>query len=326
MLTNGNGLIIVGIGWSPDLNEINQTLAVLRAQKEADMLGNYGQRGWDLPPDEDTGDGEGGGKYTEEERLYRFRFKMADAANNPLFPGKPVTHRVLFVNGSPFSLYEHGLYKWRGCGHWNALCLSKNKIDDRGCPFCRKDGGDDWPAYIGMFGIIDLGHVEYLENGQIKLHHRTWKDKEGTVHEDAFPRCVLGAKKGSKKSPGVLKKLLWQAERRGNSLEGTVWDTSRSGDKEAGVGETWEYVDRIAPEDYVKYLQKYGADPEKLNVEPITNWREICKPVSYETMARIVGMGGSGEDRGSGQRSEGADYEGGQEGGYSDTSQDDIPF
>jgi|GEM_PF-3457564 len=295
------------------------------------MIGNYGQRGWDLPPDEDTGDGEGGGKFSEEERLYRFRFRMQDASENPLFPGKPVTHRFLFLDGSPFSYYEHGLYKWRGCGYWNALCLAKNNIDDRGCPLCMKEGGDDWPSFIGMFSGIDMGQVEYLDDGSIKLHHRTWEDKEGTIHEDAFPRVVLGAKKGSKKSPGVLKKLLWQAERRGKSLEGTVWDTSRSGDKEAGIGETWEYIDRVAPEDYVKFLQQHGADPDALNVEPISNWHDICRPLSYETMAKIVGMGGGSGQKGGGARSEGAGYGGGQDssGRFSPgNNQDDgdLPF
>lgn len=301
------------------------------------MLGNYGQSGWELPADEDMGDGGGGGKYTEEERLFRFRFKMYDAANNPLEVGKPVTHRILFLNGSPFSFYEHGLYAWRGCGHQTAICLAKNNIDDRGCPLCDKDGGDDWPAYVGLFGIIDMGQVQYLpDGGGIKLHPRTWTTKKGEVIEEPFSRMLIGPKKGSKKSPGVLKKLLWQAERRGNSLEGTVWDTSRSGDKEAGVGETWEYIDRVAPEDYVKYLQKHGADPDKLNVDPVENWREICKPLSYEQVAHIVGQGGSGQSgggqgggRGNGARSEGADYNGGHDTGRQgmfDKDGSEIPF
>jgi len=281
------------------------------------MLGDYGQQNWDLPEGDEGGSGEGG-KYTDEERLFRFRFKMPDAANNPLEVGRPVTHRILFLNDAPFSYYEHGLYSWRGCGHRDALCLGKNKIDDRGCPICMEEGGDQWPSYVGMFGIIDMGQVQFLDRGEIKLHHRTWTDKKGDVHEDAFPRVILAAKLGSQKSPGVLKKLLWQAERRDNSLAGTVWDTSRSGDKEAAVGESWEYVERIAPKDYVEYLKRYGADPEKLNVDPIENWREICKPLSYEALARIVGMS-SGS--GSGARSEGAGYDGGQEG-----DQDDIPF
>lgn len=289
------------------------------------MIGDYGQQGWDLPSDEDSGGG--GGNYTDEERLFRFRFKMEDAAHNPIEAGKPVTHRVLFLNEAPFVYHEHGLYSWRGCGHWTALCLGKNKIDDRGCPLCHKQGGDNWPYCIGMFSIIDLGQVTYERDGAVSLLHRTWTDKDQNVHEDAFPRIILGAKKGSNKTPGVLKKLLWQAERRGGSLEGTVWDTSRSGDKEAGIGETWEHVERVAPTDYVQYLTKYGADPDKLNVEPITNWREICKPLPYETIAEIVGMGGGGGSKGksNGARSEGAGYGGG--GNSVDAPDiDDIPF
>jgi len=294
------------------------------------MLGNHGQQGWDFPDDDEGGGGDGGGQYTEEERLFRFRFKMEDASKNPLGTGRPVTHRVLFLNGTPFSFHEHGLYSWRGCGHWTAICLAKNGIDDRGCPLCDKAGGNDWPAYVGMFGIIDMGQVEYDDqNGVKKLHHRTWTNKDDEVTEVAFPRIILAAKKGSKKTPGVLKKLLWQAEKRGNSLEGTVWDTGRSGAKEAGVGETWDFVERIAPEDYVKYLQKHGADPDKLNVSPIENWREICKPLSYEQVAQIVGKGGnSSEGQGGGGRSEGAGYGGGQDSGPQPYPEDDsdIPF
>jgi len=288
------------------------------------MLGNYGSKGWELPEDEE-GDGDGGGgKFSEEERLFRFRFKMKDAANNPLKVGTPVTHRVLFLNGTPYSYYEHGTWKFKGCGHYSIMCLGRNKNDDRGCPLCDKNFGDDWPAFIGLFGIIDMGQVEYLPGGQIKLHHRTWTNKDNEEIEDAFPRVLLGAKKGSKKSPGVLKKLAWYADRHGGTLEGTVWDTSRSGDKEAGVGEDWNYVERVAPEDYAKYLQDLGADPDKLNVDPITNWNEICKPLSYEAVCRIAGKPLPGGAKQGGSQTDGAGYEGG--GGYDGPQDDDIPF
>ncbi|RLC75606.1 MAG: hypothetical protein DRJ03_30000, partial [Chloroflexi bacterium] len=60
-----------------------------------------------------------------------------------------------------------------------------------------------------------------------------------------------------------------------------------------------------------------------IKVDPIENWLEICKPISYEAMARIVGLGGSGGDSGGGARSEGAGYGGGQDG---PPDEDDIPF
>jgi len=290
------------------------------------MIGNYGQRGWDLPEDEGGGgDGGGGGKYTPEERLYRFRFKMESAEKNEIHKGAPVVHRILFLNDAPFSYWEHNLWSWRGCGHWTAICLAKDKIDDRGCPICLSGAKGNWPYYIGLFGIIDFGQIQYQDK-EVKLTHNYWKNSDGEKVENPFPRILLPAKLGSADSPGVLKKLMWQAERKGGTLEGTVWDTSRSGKKEAQCGETWEYVDRVAPEDYVDYLAGYGADRGELNVDPIDDWKEICKPLSYEAMARIVG-GGESKQQGKGKaRSDGADYEGGQESGSSGDGDDDIPF
>lgn len=286
--------------------------------KEDEMLGDYGREGWDqIPDDEENGEGNGGGgRFTPEERLFRFRFRMPDAGNNPIQKGKPVTHRLLFLNGVPFSHYEHNLWSYKGCGHYTAMCLSKNDIDDRGCPLCDKKFGDDWPYLIGHFGVVDMGQVEYLPKGDVKLHHRTWTNTNGEEIEDSFPKVLLSAKKGSKKKPGVLQTLRWKAERYGGTLEGTVWDVSRSGDKEANIGEDWAYVERIAPSDYERYLVSFGADPERLDVEPISNWKEICKPIPYEEICRIVGkpLGGGGS-RG-GTTTDGAGYDDG----------DDIPF
>lgn len=281
-------------------------------------LGNYGSVGWDLPED-DGSSGEGGGRFTSEETLYRFRFRMEDAAKNPIIKGRPVRHRVLFLNGEPFKSFEHSLYKLHNrMGHFTSPCLRRNKLDKRGCPLCEHHNK---PYFIGMFGVIDLGQVEFGPKQEIKLHHRTWTNRNGEVMVNAFPRLILGAKLGSQENPGVLKTLLWEAEERGNDFEGTIWDTTRKASKDAAVGTEWDYIDRIAPEEYVNYLEKYGADPEKLDIEPITNWGEICKPLPYEQLAQMVGMESSASN--SSERSSG--FEGASYGGapYSD---DDIPF
>lgn len=273
------------------------------------MLGEYGKVGWDLPEDDEASNA--GSSYSQEDRLYRFRFRMEDANGNPLGKGRPVVHRVMFLNEAPFIVHEHSLFNYKGCGHFNCLCLKKNNLGD--CPICDIGGKGNYPSVVGMFGIIDFGQIEYLSN-DISLHHRTWEDKDGNTIEDAFPRVVLAAKKGTDESPGVLKKLLWASEQHGGNLEGTVWDTSRSGRKEAAVGETWNYVERVSPEDYVIYLEKYGADPDKLTVEPIDNWREICRPLSHEKMCRITGT------KTRSARTEGAGFGSGPPG------DDDIPF
>jgi len=282
------------------------------------MLGNFGRTDWDLPKDS-GGDGSGdGGKLSENERLYKFRFRMPDASKNELEVGRPVTRRVLFLNETPFSYYEHGLYKIDLGNHYTALCLKKNNLDERGCPLCDPKGGNVWPAYVGLFGIIDMGQVEYNGSDAI-LHHRKWTDKEGNEQLDSFPRKVLCAKMGSKKKPGVLKHLLWNAERHGGSLEGTIWDTTRSGEMEANIGESWEFVERISPDDYVNYLVGLGADSERLNVDQISTeqWYDICQPLTYEEMANAVGLGEKPKSGANGSSTSGAGY------GKVD---DDIPF
>ena len=315
------------------------------------MLGKFNKPSWEMDDDDDYGgssggDGGGGGGMGDDVKLWKFRFKMPDAANNPLQKDKPVTHRIMILNEAPFQFWEHGLYSFRrNTDHYTMPCIAKNRIDKRGCPVCDKEGGNDWPSCIGLFTIIDFGQVIYGPKGSIELHHRTWTNKKNEEIEDAFPRKILAAKKGSKKSPGVLKHLLYQAERRGNSLEGTVWDVSRSGEKEAGIGETWEYVDRVAPEDYVKYLEKFGADTEGLNVDAIEDWAAFLqgdeergysnKIVTYEQAQRIVGLVGKDEGgggQGGGRRSDGAGYNDGPPPGFTDGppadqyQDDDIPF
>lgn len=297
-------------------------------------MGDYEKPSWEMSDNDGLPDGgSGGSKMGNDDRLWKFRFKMPDASKNKLQRDKPVVHRIMFLNEAPFRFWEHGLYSFRNAtDHYTAVCLAKNKIDKRGCPFCDKDGGDNWPSYVGLFTIIDFGQVLYGPGGKVELHHRKWTNKKGEDQEDPFPKLILAAKAGSKKSPGVLQKLLFQAERRGNSLEGTVWDVSRSGDKEAGVGETWEYVDRVDPNEYKEYLAKYGADKESVDVEPIDDWPAFLegddsqeyssKLVSYEEAQKIVGIRPDNEKG----RSDGAGYgnDPGQHAGFGDD--DDIPF
>ncbi len=293
------------------------------------MLGNFGSVGWDNMPEDDYGGGEGGlSDDWEKERLYKFRFRMNYTANNPINPGRPVTHRVLILDAAPFCFFEHGLYNYRQYTKaYNTICLKKNNLGDV-CPIC-EDGS--WPRFMGMLSIIDLGQVEYKDKEMI-LHHRTWKNKQGETKESSFERKMLAAAKGNNETPGPLMKLQWESEKRGGTLEGTVWDATRTGKKEDGVGAKWDYIDRVAPEEYVSYLQRFGA-PEDVNVKTIgdefaegdkSGWLEVCKVQDVNVLRSMVGGHSGGNDGGQkgGQGStEGAGYDDG-----TPPDDPDIPF
>jgi len=285
-------------------------------------LGNnvntYGDRSW---PKDDEYDGDGGGGFgsmSEEERRWRFRFKIPEPKDNPLQAGRPMTKRVLILDEEPpFRIYEHGLYKANVAdpmGHWTVMCLARNDIDERGCPLCAKNGADNWPYNIGFFTIVDFGQVEYV-GSQVKFHPNFWQNKDGERQEKPFETVMLGAKRGSRDKPGVLQTLQWQAEKRGGTLAGTVWDTTRKGRKEARCGETWEYVERIDLAEAAEYLAALGADRDSLDLD-VTDYRKVCRPLSYETLCRMVGWRSDGKQQGTAQRTEGAGYDG----------DEDLPF
>ncbi|MBN2256322.1 MAG: hypothetical protein JW704_00590 [Anaerolineaceae bacterium] len=297
-------------------------------------LGNYG---WDGADEYDNGGG--GGKYTANERLYKFRFTVpfpAGTAKMPnLVPGRPATKRVLFLSGRPFCIYEHGLWNFSKSldviGGYTAICTEKNElVKGKPCPLCAKSGGDNYPYYIGFFPIIDMGQVQYGAGaGKIKLFHRQLEYQNKTI-DMKFERVLLGAKRGSKDKPGVLKTLYVKMEQLRDKhgwedLTGTVWDTTRGGEKDATVGNMWEFVERILPEDFEDYLVQHGADRDALQLEvPVFSDERTLDGVFdvdtkkyYESLCRLVGMGapGGARDNSQGSRVAGA--------GFDD---DDIPF
>jgi len=313
------------------------------------MLGDFAKRGWPSEDDYNNsyGSGEGGGdgdgKLTEEERLFKFRFKIPEPSKNPIEAGRPVTKRVLFLDSVPCTLFEHDLYKlnmYQQPKDYTIVCLKKNQIDERGCPLC--DDLDSWAKYTGFFTIIDMGQVEFLEGGKVKLHHRFWTDRDGKRHYVPFERVMLAAKGGSKDKPGVLKTLQWAAERKGENLAGTVWDTTRGGDKSPKCGDTWEYVERIDLAEAAEYLHQYGADRTELNDGrlDVIDYARVFQPMSYEQLHYLChGPSDKSGEHGGGSRTEGAGYGGDGESrsenrphdgapgpGYGGPDDDDIPF
>ena len=304
-------------------------------------LGNYAKRGW--PDDEDykkntggggSGGGDGGdGGMTLEERLYKFSFQIPTPEKNEIRPDKSATKMLLFLDGIPCRVHEHELYHAKKQGllrhqgnRYTSLCLTKNSIDQRGCPLC--DELDDWARYKGFFSVIDMGQVEFTEDGEyvtgpFNLHHRYWLNKDKEKQFVSFERMLLDAKAGSEDKPGVLRDLQGQSERRGGDLAGTVWHVTRGGKLSPKCGEGWDYIERIDLAEADQYLRKFGANPADLDNLEAVDYMNVLVPQSYEDMAYMIN--GAKDGGSNGARSEGAGWDGNKQGNKG-PDDDDIPF
>ena len=226
-----------------------------------------GASGWDID-DVFAGAGGGGGK---DKDWGPRKFWMPSGASK----------RIMFLDGSPFALWEHSLYSLNKSKD-NAICLKKNGLDEgKGCPLCE---AELWPSFIGYFSVIDMGDVTRRPDGSVKLTGFT--GKTGKLYQ--FQKSLLGAKRGGQDKPGVLKKLQRLAGKHGNDLTGTVWDIYRSGAKVESVGDEWEFVEKIAPKDFAPYLVTAGAVEAGLDVKPY-DYTAIFKQPAYEDLKRLVG-------------------------------------
>lgn len=228
--------------------------------------GGFGGNGWDDPFD----GVDGGSGQSNEEKYGPRKFWMPAGA----------TKRVMFVDGSPFALYEHGLYAVNKSKD-NVTCLKKNGMDDgKGCPLCENEL---WPSFVGYFTVIDCGDVARRADGTVKLSGFT--GKTGKVYQ--FQKSLLGAKRGGKDKPGVLQKLRRLASKHGDSLAGTVWDVYRSGAKVESVGDEWEFVEKVKPSDYGSYLAGLGAQGD-VDLKQF-DYAKVFAPKPYDDLRRLVG-------------------------------------
>lgn len=283
-------------------------------------LGNVAS-GWkDVDGYDDYGDskggggGDSGGGMSKEERLYKFRFSIPEPdpdlrkypkkKPNLVLPGEPATKRVLFLSGSPYCIYEHGLWKvdnaYNVMGGYVATCLVKNQLHES-CELC---DNKRFPYFIGFFSVIDMGQVEYIDR-KVKLHHEFWTGDNGERHFRRFQNCLLGAKRGGRDKPGVLKTLQYEMSQLRNQygwedLTGTVWDTTRMGKKSAGVGDSWRFVRRLERNEIEDYLIRFGAEKDELDLSVPTldlgapGSALYIDPESYAAkVARLFGGGGS---------------------------------
>jgi hypothetical protein len=98
----------------------------------------------------------------------------------------------------------------------NYICLH----EEESCPIC--EGGNKY-SYVSYFSIID---------------HREYKGNDGKTYKDQ--RRLFVAKRGT------LKQLLKAAQKRGG-LAGWRCDVSRTGDKEASVGNVFDFSEKMTP-------------------------------------------------------------------------------
>jgi len=256
------------------------------------------------------------------------------------------TRRLLFLDGAPFCFHMHELYTLtRNAGDW-CVCLEKNRIAEE-CPICtarkrlRGDSGKRlFPPYVGVFTVIDMGKVVMDGGKDVELEGFT--TDSGAVIQ--FNRRLYVAKRGSQQKPGTLKQLQRLAQRRGGELTGTVWDVYRSGKKVARVGDDFQFIEAVHPDEWEKYLLDLGAGQQFLKLDPC-DYTEKFIPETRDALARIAGVGGGEKDQGglpgtgggSGPRSEGAGYggsEGSSGGGHdernppppTDGDESDVPF
>lgn len=108
----------------------------------------------------------------------------------------------------------------------NFICLH----EEESCPIC--EGGAKY-SYVGYFTVID---------------HREYKDNQGKVQKDK--KRLFVAKRGT------VKQLLKMAQKRGG-LAGCRFDVSRTGDKEASVGNVFDFSEKFSPQ---QMKQMYGDE------------------------------------------------------------------
>jgi hypothetical protein len=129
--------------------------------------------------------------------------------------GKTIVATIVFVDGVPFTYREHQFYingNWR---NWQTCLIGTGEK----CPY---DEAGNKNYFVGAYTIIDT---------------REWKSKDGTVHKNELSLYLA---KGD-----ALKALRILADARGGDLAGCVFRVSRSGDKSPGVGNVFDFVERL---------------------------------------------------------------------------------
>ena len=219
---------------------------------------SWANYGWDEDPSN-----KGGGNVNQMPMTKVFRYWMTQKA----------TRRLLFLDSPPCKLYEHNLYNLGQ--RENAICLRRNNIEES-CPLCDCEvKGVNYAYEIGYFTVIEIGEVVDGADGRII---KPVVSKKGKEYQ--FTRKMYGAKFGSQENPGVMSILKRKAMKHGGSLEGTVWDVYRSGEKKSNVGDEFDFVEKVNLQDWSKYLIHAGCQEAEIDREQ-PDGRGFLEPVDY---------------------------------------------
>tara|TARA_Y100000310_G_scaffold206421_1_gene206837 strand:- start:2022 stop:2804 length:783 start_codon:yes stop_codon:yes gene_type:complete len=197
-----------------------------------------------------------------------------------------LTKRVIFLGNAPFTFWQHSLWEITRSGKDREVCLKKNRIGNE-CPLCDKEM---WPSMIGYFTVIDMGDVKRDSEGKLTLEG--WTSDRGVTYQ--FGKKLLGAKRGGRDKPGVLKKIARLAERHGGDLTGCVFDIYRSGNKVESCGDEWDFVEKVNPSSIADYLKHNGASDEDVADLTEVNYAEHFMAKSVDDLKAIISGGSAG--------------------------------
>lgn len=260
-----------------------------------------GNNGWDSVDDADL---PFGGSDKSKSDVWSFYLGKEDYE-------KGRRKRILFVEKTPFTAWEHELYGLTKNASDNIVCLHRTGIEEGNCPLCKlSEGNTDylnsigmtkkqiedmnlslWPRYVGYFTVIDLGYCKY-EGGKMT----TLEPYVGEKASYQFQRRIYRAKKGSAAKAGVLKKLRQLVDRKGGDelgLKGVVLEVGRSGKNAESIGDEIEFIERVDEADWMEYMKAWGAnkiyqDPDReLNVDPV-NFDEIVKVYKPDQIDALI--------------------------------------
>ena len=172
--------------------------------------------------------------------------------------------RITFLDGDlgDDGLLDHG-GSWeehtvQHAGKWdNYVCVEHGAGSDP-CPIC--NGGDN-PSMVFVLSVID--NTEYQR-------------QDGTTTKDRRKLYVF--------KRTTLKTLDKLAKKRGG-LTGCVFDVTRVGQKSPNVGDMFDFVEKLSPDELA---EKYGSDDEGNPKWAPFKYAEVIK---YRTAEELINMG-----------------------------------
>lgn len=199
-------------------------------------------------------------KRIEEKFSGLWRFYLDDPSSDK--PNKVTSTKITFLDGflTPegildcFMFRDHRVFYHGSWEHF--ICTSEQEP----CPIC--ESGDE-PSLVGVFTIID---------------HRVVKGKKGTYKD----RQMLFAAKRH-----TLRQLQALATPRGGIAGWTV-QVSRVGEKSAGVGDTFDFLEHHTEDQLRKMYVK--TDPKTKKTETVAKVADYQKEIKYFTAAELRKM------------------------------------